>query len=268
MGKLLDTFRRHRFLFSELVKRDFKKKYKRTYLGMLWSLLSPLLTLLVMNFVFANFFGREADGYDYTIYLFCGIIVWSYFNDATNGGMGSLMGNAGIFSKINVPKYLFLFSRNVSALINFALTFVVFILFCLIKNVPVTPLFFSLIIPIVCLIIFNIGIGMILSALFIFFRDVQYLWSVFTTLLMYMTAIFYDPEHLGGAIGANAWLFHLNPVYVYVKYFRCVVLGVGGNPPAFPSWKLNLLAVGYAAVAFLIGALIYKRNNHKFLYYI
>jgi len=268
MGKILDTFRRHRFLFSELVKRDFKKKYKRTYLGMLWSLLSPLLTLLVMNLVFSNFFGRTGVGYDYTIYLFCGIIVWNFFSDATNGGMGSLMGNSAIFSKINVPKYLFLFSRNISSLINFGLTFVVFLIFCLIRQVPITPLFFALIIPIICLIVFNVGVGMILSALFIFFRDVKYLWSVFLTLLMYMTAIFYDPYQMTGAIGEYAWLFNINPIYVYAKYFRWVVLGVGGSDPAFPPLWFNLLAVGYAALAFLIGALIYKRKNYKFLYYI
>ena len=268
MGKILDTFRRHRFLFSELVKRDFKKKYKRTYLGMLWSLLSPLLTLLVMNLVFSHLFSRGESGYDYTIYLFCGIIVWNFFSDATNGGMTSLIGNADIFSKVNVPKYLFLFSKNVSSLINFGLTFIVFLIFCLIRQVPITPLFFALIIPVACLIVFNLGVGMILSALYIFFRDVQYLWGVFLTLLMYLTAIFYDPHQLGGAIGENVWIFNANPVYVYVKYFRYVVLGVNGYPPSFPPLWFNLVAIGYAAIAFLIGALIYKRKNHKFLYYI
>ena len=268
MHKILETLQKHRFLFSELVKRDFKKKYKRTYLGMLWSLLSPLLTLFVMNFVFSHFFGRTNGNYDYTIYLFCGIIVWNFFSDATNGGMTSLIGNSAIFSKINVPKYLFLFSRNVSSLINFGLTFIVFLIFCLLRQVPITPLFFGLISPVLCLIVFNLGVGMILSAMYIFFRDIQYLWGVFLTLLMYLTAIFYDPHQLGGAVGENEWVFNLNPVYVYVSYFRYLVLGSNGAPPSFPPLWLNLLAVGYAALAFLIGALIYKRKNHKFLYYI
>ena len=262
MAKIMETLRRHQFLFAELVKRDFKKKYKRTYLGMLWSLLSPLLTLLVMSVIFSNFFGTSIE--HYTIYLFCGNIVWSYFSDATNGGMGALMNNAAIFSKINVPKYLFLFSRNVSSLINFGLTFVVFLFFCLINQVPITPLFLALIIPIVLLVIFNIGMGLILSAMFIFFRDVQYLWSVFLTLLMYMSAIFYDPYQFGDFEA----VFHLNPVYVFIKYFRCIVLGLNGNAPAMPSVELHLLLVFYAGVAFLAGSLIYKRMNHKFLYYI
>ncbi len=262
MNKIVETFQRHRFLFTELVKRDFKKKYKRTYLGMLWSLLSPLLTLLVMRVVFTKFFGNGIE--HYTTYLFCGNVVWSYFSDATNGGMSSLMDNSAVFSKINVPKYLFLFSRNVSSLINFSLTFVVFLIFCLIDHVAITPLFFALIIPILCLVVFNIGVGLILSAMFIFFRDVQYLWSVFLTLLLYLSAIFYNPAQFGDL----EKFFLLNPVYVYIKYFRTVVIGSGGAAPCLPSLQYHLLAVGYAVAVFLIGALIYKKMNHKFLYYI
>lgn len=262
MVKILETFHRHRFLFAELVKRDFKKKYKRTYLGMLWSLLSPLLTLFVMRIVFSNFFGTKIE--HYTVYLFCGNIVWSYFSEASNGGMSALMSNSAIFSKINVPKYLFLFSKNVSSLINFALTFVVFLFFCIIDRVAITPLFFALLIPILLLVIFNAGVGLILSAMFVFFRDVQYLWTVMLTLVMYLSAIFYNPYQFGD----YEVLFNLNPIYVFIKYFRCVVIGINGQPPAMPSLMHHLLLVGYTAVVFLIGAVIYKRMNHKFLYYI
>ena len=255
--KSISRFKENGFLFSELVKRDFKKKYKRTYLGMLWSVLSPLLTLLVMSIVFKNFFGRSME--HYTIYLFCGNIVFSFFNDATSGGMSSLIANSAIFTKINVPKYLFLFSRNISSLINFGLTFAVFIVFCIIDGITFTFGFFALLIPIICLIVFNIGVGLILSALFVFFRDMQYLWSVFTMLLMYMSAIFYTTD----SFGEYERLFLLNPLFVYIKYFRIIVID-----NSFPSIQYNLLAMGYAAIAFLIGALIYKKCNHKFLYYV
>ena len=257
--KLIFDFKKNEFLFSELVKRDFKKKYKRTYLGMLWSVLSPLLTLLVMSLVFTNFFGRTTP--HYTIYLFCGNIVFSFFSDATNGGMGSLISNSAIFTKINVPKYLFLFSRNVSSLINFGLTLLVFFIFCLFDNITFSFSFLLLIVPLVCLVVFNVGIGLILSALFVFFRDMQYLWSVFTQLLMYLSAIFYNVDAMFSPLVQN--LFLLNPIYVYIKYFRLIVIdGV------IPSVQFNLLAIGYALIAFAIGALMYKRNNHKFLYYV
>ncbi|MBQ8380401.1 MAG: ABC transporter permease [Clostridia bacterium] len=254
---VVSRFLEHKFLFTELVKRDFKKKYKRTYLGMLWSVLSPLLTLLIMSLVFKQFFGNRTE--HYTIYLFCGNIVFSYFSDATNGGMGSLIANSSIFTKVNVPKYLFLFSRNVSSLINFGLTLAVFFIFCIFDGITFTFGFFWLIVPILCLIIFNIGVGLILSALFVFFRDMQYLWSVFTTLLMYMSAIFYTTD----SFGAYEKLFLLNPVFVYIKYFRIIVID-----NSFPSIQYNLLAIGYALLAFAVGSLFYKKFNHKFLYYV
>ena len=152
---MYDKLSRHRFLFEELVKRDFKKKYKRTVLGMAWSVLSPLLTLLVMKLVFTQFFGRTTA--HYTIYLFCGNLIFSYFNEATSQGMSSLMGNAGIFTKVNVPKYLFLLSKNVQTLINFGLTLCVFCVFCVLDNIAFTWKLVMLLYPIVCLVLFNIG---------------------------------------------------------------------------------------------------------------
>lgn len=265
MSSLRTSFARlseYGFLFSELVKRDFKKKYKRTLLGMFWSVLSPLLSLLVMWLVFRNLYGNTIE--HFMIYVFCGNIVFSFFSDSTSQGMQSLMSNASIFTKINVPKYLFLFSKNVSSLINFGLTFVVFLCFCLFDHVPITPLFLSLLYPTFCLVLFNLGMGLILSALFVFFRDIQYLWGVFTTLLMYLSAIFYDPSRFG----EYERLFLLNPVYVYIKYFRLVTIGVGGAAPALPGLAYHGLCLGYALVAFLIGALIYKTQNHRFLYYV
>ncbi len=254
---MISKLKEYSFLFSELVKRDFKKKYKGTYLGMVWSVLSPLLTLLIMSLVFTNFFGRSQP--HYIIYLFCGNIVFSYFTDSTSGGMGSLLANSSIITKINVPKYLFLFSRNVSSLINFGLTLIVFFIFCIIDGVAFSFTFFALLIPIICLVIFNIGVGLILSALYVFFRDMQYLWSVFTMLIMYLSAIFYTVD----SFGKYAKIFYLNPVYVYIRYFRlCVING------RFPSLELNLLAIGYALVTFFIGSVCYKKWNHRFLYYV
>ena len=116
---MLQRLKQHQFLFGELVKRDFAKKYKRTILGMAWSILSPLMNLLIMWLVFSNLLGSNV--HHYVIYLFAGQLVFSYFTDATNLGMTSLVGNAGIFTKVNIPKYLFLFSQNVSSLINFGL---------------------------------------------------------------------------------------------------------------------------------------------------
>lgn len=250
--------KQYQFLFEELVKRDFKKKYKRTVLGMGWSVLSPLLTLLVMKLVFTQFFGRTME--HYTTFLFCGNLVYSFFNESTTQGMSALMSNASIFSKVNVPKYLFLLSKNVQCLINFALTLCVFFLFCVLDRVTFTWKFFMLIIPILGLLLFNTGLGMILSALNVFFRDIQYLWSVFTMLLMYLSAIFYNPSSMGPTVER---LFLLNPVYVFIRYFRLIVLD-----SVIPSPAMHLLMLFYIVAAVGFGAYIYKKYNHQFLYYV
>lgn len=258
MNHFLQTLKKNRFLFSELVKRDFKQKYKRTVLGMGWSVLSPLLNLLVMSLVFTQFFGRNTP--HYTIYLFCGNLVFSYYRESTNGGMNALMANAHIFTKVNVPKYLFLLSKNVSSLINFGLTLCVFSLFVVLDRVPIGVHFLALLYPIGCLILFNVGIGLVLSALFVFFRDITYLYDVFTTLLMYMSAIFYQVDAFSATVQR---LFLCNPVYCYIKYFRIVVLE--GNIPSLP---FHLLCAFYAAAAAAVGGFIYKKYNHSFLYYV
>ena len=255
---MLNKLKRYQFLFEELVKRDFKKKYKRTVLGMGWSILSPLLTLLVMRLVFTQFFGRTMP--HYTTYLFCGNLVFSFFNESTTQGMSALTGNAKIFTKVNVPKYLFLFSKNVQCLINFGLTLCVFFVFCIIDRITFTWRFILLIYPIGCLVIFNIGMGLILSALYVFFRDMQYLWRVCVQLLMYMSAIFYNVDNYGPKIQR---LFLLNPVYVIIKYFRVIVIDASVLSPAY-----HLLMAGDALIALGIGCWIYKKYNHQFLYYV
>lgn len=255
---MLKKLKQHRFLFSELVKRDFAKKYKRTILGMAWSIISPLMNLLIMWLVFSNLFGNNVN--HYVIYLFAGQLVFSYFTDATNLGMNSLVGNAGIFTKINVPKYLFLFSQNVSSLINFGLTLLIFFAFTAIDGIPFTWKFFLLVYPVACLIVFNLGIGLVLSALFVFFRDMQYLWGILTQLIMWLSAIFYTIDSYSDTAQR---LFLFNPLYAYILYFREIV--IDGVIP--PLW-LHLLAAGYALIAFGVGAFMYKKYNHEFLYYV
>lgn len=255
---MLEKMKKNRFLFEELVKRDFKKKYKRTVLGMLWSVLAPLLQLLVMKIVFTQFFGRNME--HYTTYLFCGTLVFAYFNESTSQGMSSLMSNSSIFTKVNVPKYLFLFSRNIQTLINFGLTLLVFFFLCILDGVTFTWLFLLLVYPICCLVLFNIGIGLILSALFVFFRDIQYLWTIFTQLLMYMSAIFYTIDQYSVTV---QYLFLLNPIYVFIRYFRKIVID-----SSVPSVGFHLIMMLYTAAALGIGCIIYKKNNTKFLYYV
>lgn len=245
-------------MFTELVKRDFKQKYKRSILGMGWSVLSPLLQLLIMRIVFTQFFARDIP--HYTVYLFAGNLTFAFFKESTTGGMNALMSNASIFTKINVPKYIFLLTKNVSAIINFGITLVIFFLFVAIDGIAFSWRFIMLLYPILCLMAFNIGIGMILSAMYVFFQDTQYLYDIFTLLLMYLSAIFYSVDTYAPTIQR---LFLLNPVYCYIKYLRVIV--IDGN---IPSLAFHLLLLAYALGALAVGGWIYKRQNHKFLYYV
>ena len=255
---LIYKVKQNQFLFEELVKRDFKKRYARTALGMLWSVLNPLLQLLIMRLVFTHFFADRIP--HYTTFLFSGMVVFNYFSESTREGMTTLVDNAPIFSKINVPKYLFLFAKNAQSWINFILILAIFFVFCALDHVAFTWKFLMLIFPVICLVIFNIGTGLVLSALYIFFQDVKYFWGIFLQLLQYVSALFYQIETFPPNIQK---LFYLNPVYLYISYFRDIVLN-----QTIPSFAFHIAILAEAMLMFLLGAGIYHKYNWEFLYYI
>lgn len=259
MQLIWEKIERYQFVFSELVKRDFKKRYKRSVLGVLWSMLAPLFQLMVMTFVFKRVFGRQME--HYTIYLFSGQLVFSYFKEATNTGMSSILSNSGIITKVNTPKYLFLISKIMAASINFLLTFLIFFIFAAADHISLTWRIVTLIYPAVCLFIFIIGAGLILSALFVFFKDIQYLYDIFTLALMYFTPIFYEVKIFEGSIALK--LLNLNPLYLYIDYIRQVVLY-----QQIPSLTLHLMCLLYALILLRVGMGMYKKYNYMFLYYL
>ena len=255
---MVERIKSYRFLFEELVKRDFKKKYKRTVLGMLWSVLSPLLNVLVLMMVFTHLFGRTQP--HYIIYIFSGTLMMNYYSESTKGCMRALMTNSSIFTKINVPKMLFLYSKSVESFINFVLTFGIYIVFCICDGIHFGPRVLMLFFPIVTMSMFNLGVGMTLSSLFVFFKDVEYLYSIFLLLLHYVSALFYPvtivPEQYQD-------LFYLNPIYAYIKYFRLVMIdGV------VPSWIIHALCLGFALIMLGVGTLVYQKFRDEFLYYV
>ncbi len=255
---MLQTIQKHRFLLEELIKRDFDRKYKGALLGAAWSVMNPLLTLLIMRVVFGHFFGSEIE--HYTTYLFCGTIVFSFFTESTAEGLMALVGNAHIFTKVNVPKYLFLLAKNAQTLINFFLTLLVFFLFCALNGITFSWRFLMLFYPIGMLLLFNLGTGFILSALYVFYRDIQYLWGVLTQLLLYLSAVFYSIDSFPGQVQN---LFLINPLYLFIRYFRMIVLdGV------IPSACLHLLIAFDALAVLALGIWIYRKNDTEFLYYV
>ncbi len=247
----------YRFLFEELTKRDFKKKYKRTFLGVFWSVLSPFMNFLIYLFVFTYLFQRNME--HFAIYIMTGSLMYSFFTTSTNAGMFSMFSNSGVMSKIRVPKTIFLLSSNVACIFNFLLTLVVYFIFVALDGLPFGPHMLLIIYPLVCMTIFNIGIGYILSSMFVFFRDTQYLYGIFTQLLMFVSAIFYTVDRFPSDLQI---IFAVNPIYRYITYVRQIV--IDGTIPDLSS---HLVCFGAAAIALALGYLIHKKTEQKFVYY-
>ena len=244
MNVFTNKIKQYQFMFTELVKRDFNKRYKRSVLGILWSMIAPLFQLIVMSFVFDRVFGDSME--HYTIYMFAGQLMFNYFREATDNGMQSITSNSGIITKVNAPKYLFLISKIMAASINFLLTLVIFFIFVVAYRITITWKFIFIIFPIVCLFALIVGTGLILSALFVFFKDIQYL---------------YDVKIFEGSIVAK--LIYINPIFVYINYLREIVLHNN-----IPSITYHLYCVFYALLILRIGMWMYKKYNYMFLYYI
>ena len=168
--------------------------------------------------------------------------------------------NGSILSKVKVPKSLFVLSSNSAATFNFLLTLIVYFVFMFFCRVTFGVHLLLMLFPILCLIIFNIGMSYILSALFVFFRDMQYLYQIFNMLLMYMSAIFYTIDHYSYTIQC---LFLANPVYLFIRYFRKIVIEA-----TIPTLWFHLLMLADVLFVLMIGCWMYKKYNHRFLYYI
>ncbi|MCH5325184.1 MAG: ABC transporter permease [Eubacterium sp.] len=254
---IIDKAKQYRFLFEELTKRDFKKKYKRAVLGIAWSVLSPFMNFLVYLFVFSYLFQHNME--HFPIYIMTGSLMFSFFSTATNAGMFSMYSNSGVMSKIKVPKTIFLLSSNVASIFNFLLTMIVYFIFVAIDGLPFGPHMLLILYPLVCLTVFNIGMGYILSSLFVFFRDTQYLYGIFTQLLTFLSAIFYTVDRFPEDVQI---VFAINPVYRYITYVRQVV--IDGTIPDLSSHLFCLVA---AVAVFALGYFIHRKTEQKFVYY-
>lgn len=249
------TFNKYRFLLSQLIERDFKTKYKRSVLGVLWSFLNPLLTMLVQYIVFSTIF--RSDIPNFPVYLLSGAVVFNFFTEACGMGLMSIVGNASLITKVYVPKYIYPVSRVFSSVINLLLALIPLALVMLITK---TTLSFSiLLVPfgLICTIIFSIGLSLILSSAMVFFRDTQFLWNVVSLLWMYATPLFY-PETI--VPDKFSFILKLNPMYHFIRFVRtCILQGVSPEPKAY------LMCIIFSLGTLLIGSLVFKKTQDKFV---
>ena len=245
-------------LISELVKRDLKVKYRRSVLGYIWSLLNPLLMMCVMTLVFSYMFRFEIP--NYPIYLICGQTLWTFFSESTNMAMDSILSNGALLKKVYIPKYIFPVSRTFSSFVTMLFSLAAILIVMLVTKTPFHWTILLFWIPLLFLFVFCCGVGMMLSALVVPFRDVRYLYSVATLAWMYATPIFYPLSTLPGKVQS---LIKLNPMYHYINFFRNLVLY--GNIPGRNTW---FACTASALVFLLLGLLVFRKLQKNFILYL
>lgn len=246
-------------LLRELVVRDIKIRYRHSVLGILWTVLSPLLNMIVMTVVFQTIFANTIEYF--ALYVMIGNIVFGFVSESTNRGMNAILWNASLIKKVYIPKYLFPLANVVSSLVNFGFSFIAMIFVMLIIRAPFRPMMLTFIVPLIYLMVFAFGLSLVLCAINVFFRDIQHLYTVFLTVWMYISAIFYDASMLGN--GFVKTIIDVNPLYQYIRFFREIIMY-----GTFPGYVHNLYCAGWAVLMLIIGVLFFKSTQKKFILHI
>ncbi len=259
LKKRLQIFFQYRDLMFLLVDRDIKLRYRRSVLGWVWSVLNPLLDMLVKVIVFSYLFSRNIP--NYPVYLISGQLMYSFMRESSTQALSSIPGNAAMLKKIYVPKYIFTLSKINSAFVNLLYSLIALLMVMLFTRVKFTFWWFMIVIPIVELYVFCVGLGLFLAALNVFFRDIGNIWSVLTLAWMYLTPIFYDLDVLSPKL--RHWMPRLNPLYMYIRQVRDFILA--------GTWERYMLTVrgGYLALLMLaFGLFVFTKTKDKFILYI
>lgn len=255
MSKYIQNFLKFNPLLGELVARDIKIKYRRSVLGVLWTLLNPLCMMIILSVVFSNLFKFDIE--NFPLYILSGQVVFNFFSDATNGALSSIIGSAPLIKKVYVPKYLFVLSRVFSSFINLMASFTALLIVMVATRAELHWTSFLVPIPLLLLVLFSLGIGLILAAVTVKFRDVMHLYSVFITGLLYLTPVIYPMSIL------PSWLYKivmLNPITNIMIMFRDVML----NNTLF-SFSSFFIAVVETVGALIIGLYVFYKNQDKFI---
>lgn len=251
-------FIKYRPLLNELVKRDLKVRYRHSVLGMLWTVLNPLLNMVILNIVFSNIFSTNI--HNFPVYVMIGNIIFYCNSDATNQGMNAVVWNASLIKKVYIPKYLFPLANVVSCLVNFGFSFIALLIVMIFTGAPFYPILITAWIPLCYLIVFSFGLSLILCAFNVLFRDLQHIYGIFTTAWMYFSAIFYSVEIL--PVGLRSFI-EWNPLYIYITFFRSVIMdGV------FPSLEKNFICMAWSLTMLGVGLFTFYKMQDKFILHI
>ncbi len=254
----IGALQKYRFLIHQLVSRDFKVRYKRSVLGVFWSFLNPLLMMIVQYVVFSQLF--KSDIHNYPVYLLSGLVVFNFFTEGVNQALSSIVGNAALISKVYMPKYVYPVTRVLSSGINLFMSLIPLLFAAAVTKEQFTRAYLMLPYFLLCLVGFTIGFGMVLGALMVFFRDIQFLWGILSMLWMYLTPLFYP---LSIIPAGSRHLYNYNPMYFFVGAVREIVMeGVAPQPAVFFRCTIVTLAALFA------GGLIFKKTQDRFIFYL
>jgi ABC-2 type transport system permease protein len=254
----IKEFLRYRFLLLNLVSRDLKVRYKRSVLGFVWVMLSPLLTMAVLTVVFSNIFRFNTP--HYAAYLLCGLLLWSVFAQGTVAAMSNLLGNGSVLRRMYVPPSVFVGSAIASAMVNLFFSLIPFAILAYLTGVDPTWWWLFLLVPCFMVTLFAFGVGLVLASMAVYFSDMQEIWAVLLSMYIYLTPVFYPVTILPPVVLA---LEQYNPMYLYLTIARTVV--IYGMPPAMHdlAW-----AAGFTVAAVVIGWLVFTRLESRFAYHL
>lgn len=270
-----ENFYKYRYLIKELVSKDIKLQYRNSFLGVFWTFLEPLLTMIVLSFVFNSLFGKDSSKVvNFPVYLLCGKLLHEFFTSSTKRAMRSIRSKASIIKKVYVPKYIYPLSAVLSKFVTFLISLsvlVVVILYFNIANInpiTLTTNVFWVIPPIIVLFFFSLGVGMILATLNVYFKDIENIYDVFCLLLFYTTPIVYSIDRFGDPeTSLAARLVKFNPMFGFIDMFRGAVI-YGADFYTYFDMNLFYYCCGFTVIVMIIGFAMFYKNQDKFILHI
>ncbi|MCQ9628123.1 ABC transporter permease [Cetobacterium somerae] len=257
MLEFLEVFK-YKYLLSELVKRDIKIKYRRSVLGMFWSVLNPLFFIAITYVVFSTIFKSSIK--NFPLYAMTGQLIFSFYVESTSMAMSSIIGNGSLIKKVYIPKYVFPLSRVLSSFVNTGFSLIALLIVIVVTRADLYWTYVLIPIPFIFIFIFSMGVSFILASLAVFFRDMIHLYTVFTTMLMYLTAIYYPIEIIPQNLQKY---FLLNPVYRFISYFREIILY-----GRVPSLIETVICLGISIATLIIGIYVFEKKENEFILFV
>lgn len=253
--KIRMAYQKYWFLLTQLVGRDFKTKYKRSVLGVLWSMLNPLLTMCVQYIVFSELFRWDID--NFAVYLLIGTVMFNFFTEATSQALISITGSASLITKVYVPTYIFPLSKVLSSCINLGFSTIALYAILFIQGIPLNIHHLLMPFGYGCLIVFAIGMGLILASMMVYFRDTQFLYSIITVLWTYLTPLFYPID-----IVPDRFLpiIKCNPMFHFIRYVRNLILD-----DTMPTLRAHLICLFFACASLAIGWGVFQKAKKNFI---